>query len=43
VQKTGQQAQAMQLVQKIQAHIKDKKWQEADKGADELLALMKGS
>ncbi len=42
VQKSGKQAQAMPLVQKLQAFIKDRKWQEADKVADELLALMKG-
>lgn len=42
VQKTGQQAQAMPLIKNIQALVKDRKWQEADKVADELLALMKG-
>ncbi len=42
VQKSGTQAQAMPLVQKLQALVKDKKWQEVDKVADELLALMKG-
>jgi hypothetical protein len=42
VQKSGKQAQAMPLVQRLQALIKDRKWLEADKVADELLALMKG-
>jgi len=42
VQKSGKQAQAMPLVQKMQALIKDKKWQEVDKVADELLDLIKG-
>jgi hypothetical protein len=41
VQKTGQQAQAMALVQKLQALTKEKKWPEADKAADDLLALIK--
>ena len=40
IQKSGQQAQAMPLIKNIKALIKDKKWQEADKVADELLALM---
>lgn len=40
VQKSGQQAQAMPLTEKIKALMKDRKWQEADKVADELLALM---
>jgi hypothetical protein len=43
VQKSGKQAQAMPLVQKLQGLVKEKKWQEADKVADELLALMKGT
>jgi len=42
VQRTGKQAQAMPLTVKLQAFIKDRHWQEADKVADELLALMKG-
>jgi hypothetical protein len=42
VQKSGKQAQATALTQKLQARIKDKEWQEADKVADEVLALMKG-
>jgi hypothetical protein len=41
VQKSGKQAQAMPLMQKLQGLIKAKNWQEADKVADELLALMK--
>ncbi len=40
VQKTGRQSEAMPLVQKMQALIKDKKWQEVDKVADELLVLI---
>ncbi len=40
VRKSGKQAQAMPLVRKIEAFIKDRKWQEADKVADELLKLM---
>jgi len=40
IQKSGKQAQAMPLVQKMQALIKDKKWQEVDKVADEILALI---
>ena len=40
VQKSGQQAQVMPLMQKLDALIKDRQWQEADKVADELLALM---
>jgi hypothetical protein len=42
IQKTGRQADAMALVQKVQSLLKERKWQEADKAADELLALMKG-
>jgi hypothetical protein len=42
IQKTGRQADAMPLMQKFQSLAKEKKWQEADKAADELLALMKG-
>jgi hypothetical protein len=40
VQRTGRQAQAKPLMQKLASLIKDKKWQEADKSADELLALI---
>jgi hypothetical protein len=40
VQKTGQQAQAMPLMEKIKALMKDKQWQEGDKVADEILSLM---
>jgi hypothetical protein len=43
VQRTGQQGQAMPLVQRIQSLVKEKKWQEADKAADQLLALIKGT
>ena len=42
IQKSGQQAQAMNLTQRIKAFLKDKQWQEADKVADELLSLMNG-
>ncbi len=42
VQKNGQpaQAQAMARMEKIKALMKDKKWQEVDKVADEILALV---
>ena len=40
-QKTRKPAQAMPLIQKLQAFLKERKWQEADKVADELLKLMK--
>jgi hypothetical protein len=36
-------AQAMSLTEKLQACIKDRKWLEADKVADELLSLIKGA
>ncbi len=39
-QKSGQQAQVMSQMGKIQALLKDKNWQEADKVADELLSLL---
>jgi hypothetical protein len=42
VQKSGKQAQAMPLVQKLEAFLKGRKWLEADKVADELLSLMEG-
>jgi hypothetical protein len=42
VEKSGMQARAMPLTQKLQTLINNKKWQDADKVADELLALMKG-
>jgi hypothetical protein len=42
VQKSGKQAQAMPLVQKLQGLVKEKKWRDADQVADELLGLMKG-
>jgi hypothetical protein len=41
MQKSGRQAEAMPLMRKLQAFAKEKKWQEVDKAADELLALMK--
>jgi hypothetical protein len=40
VQKSGRQAQAMPLVEKIKALLSEKKFQEADKVADELLSLI---
>lgn len=43
VQKSGKAAQAMPLVQRLQASIKDGKWREADRAADELLSLIKGN
>jgi hypothetical protein len=42
MQKTGKQAEAMALMQKVKSLVKEKKWQEVDKVADELLGLMKG-
>jgi hypothetical protein len=42
VQKSGKQAQAMALTQKLQGLMKAKQWHEADKVADEVLALMGG-
>jgi cell fate (sporulation/competence/biofilm development) regulator YmcA (YheA/YmcA/DUF963 family) len=43
IQKTGRQAEAMPLIHKVMALIKERKWQEADKAADDVLALMKGA
>jgi len=40
VQKSGQQEKVTALTQKITALMKDKKWQEADKVADEILTLL---
>ena len=40
VQKSGQQAQVMPRFEKIKAFMKDRKWQEADRVADELLSLL---
>jgi hypothetical protein len=40
VHKSGQQAKVMPLVQKLQSHIKEKKWLEADKLADEIVSLL---
>ncbi len=42
VRKSGKAAQAMPLTQKLETLIKGRKWQEADKVADELLSMMKG-
>jgi hypothetical protein len=43
MRKTGRQAEATPLLQKAYALIKERKWREADKAADEVLALMKGA
>ncbi len=43
VQRSGKQAQAKPLTEKLQAYIKDRKWLEADEVADELLSLMGGA
>lgn len=40
VQKSGGQARAMPLVQKLQGFVSEKKWIEADKVADEVLSLI---
>ena len=40
VQKSGAQAQVMPLIEKIKALMKDRKFQEADKVADDILSLM---
>ena len=40
VQQSGQQAKVQPLIRKLEACIKDRKWQEADKVADERLLLM---
>lgn len=42
MQKTGKQKEATALMQKVQSFVKEKNWQEVDKAADEVLALMKG-
>ncbi len=41
MQKTGKQAEAMALMQKVKSLVKEKKWQEVDKAADDVLAMMK--
>lgn len=41
MQKTGKQAEAMELMQKVKTLVHAKKWQEVDQAADEVLALMK--
>lgn len=43
IQKSGRQAEAMALMQKIQPLMRERKWQEADQAADALLALIEGS
>ena len=40
VQKSGRQAEAMPLMQRLQGLVRSKSWQEADKVADDVLALM---
>lgn len=40
IQRTGKQAQARALMEKIKTLMKDKKWQEVDKVADEILLLI---
>lgn len=40
VQKTGRQAEALTLLQRTLALIKEKKWQEASQSADQILQLM---
>ena len=40
VQKSGQQAQATALMEKIKVLMKDKKWQEVDQVADEVLSFI---
>jgi hypothetical protein len=42
VQRSGQQARVMPMTRKLEACLKEKRWQEADQTADALLALMKG-
>ena len=42
VQKSGQQAKMAPLTRKLTALLKDRKFQEADKVADEILSLMSG-
>ena len=40
MQKTGKQAEAMALMQKVKSLVKEKKWQEVDKVTDEILLLL---
>ena len=40
VQKSGAQARAMPLIEQIKTLMKDRKWQEADKVADEIISMM---
>lgn len=42
VQKSGRQAEAMPLVQKLEGLLRERKWLEADHAADELLSLIGG-
>ena len=40
IKRSRQQAKVAPLIQKLEAFMKDKKWREVDKVADELLSLM---
>ena len=40
VQQSGQQARVQPLIKRLEAFMKDQKWQEADRVADEILSLM---
>jgi hypothetical protein len=40
VQQSGQQARVQPLIKKLEAFMKDRKWQEADRVADEILSLL---
>ena len=40
IQKSGQQAKAAPLMQKLSALMKDKKWRELDEVADQVLSMM---
>jgi hypothetical protein len=40
IRKSGQQAQATALTRKLEALMKQQKWQEVDKAADEILSLI---
>jgi hypothetical protein len=42
MQRSGKQAQAIALMQQVQAFMKEKNWLEADKVADQLLGLIQG-
>jgi hypothetical protein len=42
VQQSGQKAVALPLTQRLAALVKDRRWQEADRVADEIIAVMSG-